>query len=259
MLSVETENVTATTGRGTRVQVFCAGPIGAWCRGLHFPKRASRRWGNRIGAGGFEPPTSCSQSRRATKLRYAPRKPIRTLGVYAGGSHSSHGRHRFGRNRGRAGTRRRERSRLREHHRAPGIGVDRDDRPGHPLPPERRAHQARPARAQGEHASRQGVARPLARHGAQAVLRARRLRAADQEKRLPVPRARLGDRREHRLGRREVLHTQVDRAHVDAQPRPPGQLLNRKFKDIGIGVARGAPQRGQHGAATYTTDFGYRG
>ncbi len=25
-----------------------------------------------IGAGGFEPPTSCSRSRRATELRYAP-------------------------------------------------------------------------------------------------------------------------------------------------------------------------------------------
>lgn len=28
-----------------------------------------------VGAEGFEPPTFCSQSRRATKLRYAPRLP----------------------------------------------------------------------------------------------------------------------------------------------------------------------------------------
>src|SRR5690348_18131112 len=27
-----------------------------------------------VGARGFEPPTSCSQSRRATRLRYAPKK-----------------------------------------------------------------------------------------------------------------------------------------------------------------------------------------
>ncbi len=27
-----------------------------------------------VGAGGFEPPASCSQSKRATKLRHAPAK-----------------------------------------------------------------------------------------------------------------------------------------------------------------------------------------
>ena len=29
--------------------------------------------GNLVGAEGFEPPTSCSQSKRATGLRYAPK------------------------------------------------------------------------------------------------------------------------------------------------------------------------------------------
>jgi uncharacterized protein YkwD len=42
-------------------------------------------------------------------------------------------------------------------------------------------------------------------------------------------------------------------------PGHRANILSRQFKDIGIGVARGAPQRGQHGAATYTTDFGFRG
>ena len=33
-------------------------------------------------------------------------------------------------------------------------------------------------------------------------------------------------------------------------------ILRAKFRDIGIGIANGAPERGVHGAATYTTDFG---
>jgi uncharacterized protein YkwD len=33
-------------------------------------------------------------------------------------------------------------------------------------------------------------------------------------------------------------------------------ILRAGFRDIGIGIARGAPQAGVHGAATYTTDFG---
>src|SRR5580765_459275 len=32
-----------------------------------------------VGARGFEPPTSCSQSRRATGLRYAPTKELQPL------------------------------------------------------------------------------------------------------------------------------------------------------------------------------------
>ena len=32
-----------------------------------------------VGARGFEPPTSCSQSRRATRLRYAPKINIKGL------------------------------------------------------------------------------------------------------------------------------------------------------------------------------------
>ena len=36
---------------------------------LRFPLRSKRRL---VGARGFEPPTSCSQSRRASRLRHAP-------------------------------------------------------------------------------------------------------------------------------------------------------------------------------------------
>ena len=35
--------------------------------------------GDMVGARGFEPPTSCSQSRRATGLRYAPTLRFRAL------------------------------------------------------------------------------------------------------------------------------------------------------------------------------------
>ena len=42
-------------------------------------------------------------------------------------------------------------------------------------------------------------------------------------------------------------------------PGHRANILSTQFKDIGIGVARGAPQAGQHDSATYTTDFGVRG
>jgi uncharacterized protein YkwD len=35
-------------------------------------------------------------------------------------------------------------------------------------------------------------------------------------------------------------------------------ILNRRFREIGIGVSRGAPARGHENAATYATDFGTR-
>jgi uncharacterized protein YkwD len=41
-------------------------------------------------------------------------------------------------------------------------------------------------------------------------------------------------------------------------PGHRANILDTHFKDIGIGIARGAPQQGQHDAATYTTDFGVR-
>jgi uncharacterized protein YkwD len=41
-------------------------------------------------------------------------------------------------------------------------------------------------------------------------------------------------------------------------PGHRANILSRRFKDIGIGIARGAPESGQHDAATYTTDFGVR-
>ncbi len=40
-----------------------------------------------VGVRGFEPPTSCSQSKRATRLRYTPRKADST-GVATGGQFS---------------------------------------------------------------------------------------------------------------------------------------------------------------------------
>ena len=42
---------------------------------------------------------------------------------------------------------------------------------------------------------------------------------------------------------------------------PPhrANILNRRFRDIGIGIARGAPRAGVSNAATYVTDFGRRG
>src|SRR2546423_1519821 len=39
-------------------------------------------------------------------------------------------------------------------------------------------------------------------------------------------------------------------------PGHRANILRAGFRDIGIGIARGAPQAGVHGAATYTTDFG---
>jgi uncharacterized protein YkwD len=41
-------------------------------------------------------------------------------------------------------------------------------------------------------------------------------------------------------------------------PGHRANILSRRFKEIGIGIARGAPENGQHDAATYTTDFGFR-
>ena len=42
-------------------------------------------------------------------------------------------------------------------------------------------------------------------------------------------------------------------------PGHRANILSKSFRDIGIGVVRGAPRRGVAGAATYTTDFGFRG
>jgi uncharacterized protein YkwD len=36
-------------------------------------------------------------------------------------------------------------------------------------------------------------------------------------------------------------------------------ILSRRFREIGIGIARGAPRSGVSGGATYATDFGARG
>jgi uncharacterized protein YkwD len=36
-------------------------------------------------------------------------------------------------------------------------------------------------------------------------------------------------------------------------------ILSSKFRDIGVGIARGAPRSGVAGGATYVTDFGSRG
>jgi uncharacterized protein YkwD len=39
-------------------------------------------------------------------------------------------------------------------------------------------------------------------------------------------------------------------------PGHRANILRASFRDIGIGIANGAPARGARGAATYTTDFG---
>jgi len=51
------------------------------------------------------------------------------------------------------------------------------------------------------------------------------------------------------------------RATVEAWMRSSGHrrnILNARFRDIGIGVVAGAPARVSGAAATYTTDFGFR-
>ena len=48
---------------------------------------------------------------------------------------------------------------------------------------------------------------------------------------------------------------------VDAWMHSPGHranILKRRFREIGIGIALDAPRRGVRGGATYTTDFGVR-
>ena len=48
---------------------------------------------------------------------------------------------------------------------------------------------------------------------------------------------------------------------VNAWMHSPGHranILNGRFHEIGLGVARGAPDRGQANAGTYVTDFGTR-
>ena len=49
---------------------------------------------------------------------------------------------------------------------------------------------------------------------------------------------------------------------VDAWMHSPGHrrnILDGGFREIGIGIARGTPQRGEQNGATYATDFGARG
>jgi uncharacterized protein YkwD len=52
------------------------------------------------------------------------------------------------------------------------------------------------------------------------------------------------------------------RSIVNMWMHSPGHranILNKRFKEIGIGIARGAPEGGQGSdAGTYTTDFGFR-
>ena len=43
-----------------------------------------KSWYDLVGARGFEPPTSCSQSKRATRLRYAPIREKQTLFYHTG-------------------------------------------------------------------------------------------------------------------------------------------------------------------------------
>jgi hypothetical protein len=55
-----------------RVEIRKESRLDALILAPRFYRRSARKRGL-VGARGFEPPTSCSQSRRATGLRYAPR------------------------------------------------------------------------------------------------------------------------------------------------------------------------------------------
>ena len=78
---VPTQEVTTTHERESfeRLRKLPLYPTGPWARGslevlsdrLHHKASGTGKLGM-VGARGFEPPTSCSQSRRATGLRYAP-------------------------------------------------------------------------------------------------------------------------------------------------------------------------------------------
>ena len=52
----------------------------------------------------------------------------------------------------------------------------------------------------------------------------------------------LRPRREHRLGQRRLRHAARDRQGLDAVRRPPRDILDRRFRHIGVGVAIGAPE-----------------
>jgi len=58
-------------------------------------------------------------------------------------------------------------------------------------------------------------------------------------------------------GRYATPHSIVDMWMHSAGHR--ANILARNFREIGIGIARGAPVRGQQDAGTFTTDFGVRG
>ena len=52
------------------------------------------------------------------------------------------------------------------------------------------------------------------------------------------------------------------RSRVRAWLKSPGHrpiLLSKRYREVGIGMAAGAPQRGVKGAGTYAADFGLRG
>ena len=49
----------------------------------------------------------------------------------------------------------------------------------------------------------------------------------------------------------------IVRGWMDSPPHRHN-ILNRRFREIGIGLSRGAPVGGQERAATYATDFGTR-
>jgi uncharacterized protein YkwD len=50
---------------------------------------------------------------------------------------------------------------------------------------------------------------------------------------------------------------EIVRSWMDSPPHR-ANILNGRYKEIGIGVARGAPERGVARAATYVTEFGAR-
>ena len=74
-------------------------------------------------------------------------------------------------------------------------------------------------------------------------------------------RSRLVDRREHRLGPRAA--SRPPRRSIARWMNSPGHranILQRSFREIGIGISAGVPVHlsASQSGATYTTDFGFR-
>ena len=123
----------------------------------------------------------------------------------------------------------------------PHGGVAERDPARDALPSQPGAHPARAAPAPAQPAPQPGVGGPLAEHGPQALLRARKLRRPNPQRPLRDSPSGVGAGREHRLGHGHARHPRAD---VRAWMHSPGHRANILSADsatIGIGIALGAP------------------